>query len=73
MLATAAGNSEMVGKLGASAEEAGKNNVSFMAFFLTGNLEKCLDILIESGRVPEAAFFARTYLPSEVSRSVCVP
>merc|ERR1712106_927179 len=70
LLATAAGNAEMVGKLGASAEEAGKNNVSFMAFFLTGNLEKCLEILIESGRVPEAAFFARTYLPSEVSRVV---
>ena len=31
-------------------------------------LEDCLDTLIKSGRLPEAAFFARTYLPSEVSR-----
>merc|ERR1711971_577875 len=68
LLATAAGNAEMVGKLGSSAEEAGKNNVSFLSYFLLGDLEKCLDVLIESGRLPEAAFFARTYLPSQISR-----
>merc|ERR1712034_131149 len=33
-----------------------------------GNLEECLDTLIKSGRLPEAAFFARTYLPSEVKK-----
>ena len=48
-----------VGKLGASAEEAGKNNVSFLSYFLLGELEKCLEILITSNRIPEAAFFAR--------------
>jgi len=62
----------MVGKLGASAEEAGKNNVSFLSYFLLGDLEKCLEILITSNRVPEAAFFARTYLPSEISRVVAL-
>merc|ERR1712130_318021 len=65
-----AGNAEMVGKLGASAEEAGKNNVSFLSYFLLGDLERCLEILITSNRIPEAAFFARTYLPSEISRVV---
>jgi len=72
LLATAAGNAEMVGKLGASAEEAGKNNVSFLSYFLLGDLEKCLEILITSNRIPEAAFFARTYLPSEISRVVAL-
>merc|ERR1712130_366347 len=67
-----AGNAEMVGKLGASAEEAGKNNVSFLSYFLLGDLEKCLEILITSNRIPEAAFFARTYLPSEISRVVAL-
>ena len=33
-------------------------------------LEKCLQILLDSNRIPEAAFFARTYLPSEISRIV---
>jgi len=72
LLATAAGNADMVAKLGQSAEEAGKNNVSFLSYFLLGDLEKCLDILISSDRLPEAAFFARTYLPSEISRVVAL-
>merc|ERR1719266_634359 len=72
LLATAAGNADMVGKLGASAEEAGKNNVSFLSYFLLGDPEKCLEILITSNRIPEAAFFARTYLPSEISRVVAL-
>merc|ERR1712088_1308538 len=72
LLATAAGNADMVGKLGASAEQAGKNNVSFLSYFLLGDLEKCLEILIASNRIPEAAFFARTYLPSEISRVVAL-
>jgi len=70
LLATAAGNDAMVEKLGAASQESGKHNVSFLSYFLLGNLEKCLDILIESNRIPEAAFFARTYLPSKVSQVV---
>ena len=34
------------------------------------SLEECLKILIETNRLPEAAFFARTYMPSELSRWV---
>ena len=33
-------------------------------------LEDCLELLCNTGRYPEAAFMARTYLPSEVSRYV---
>ncbi len=33
-------------------------------------LEECLELLINTGRLPEAAFFARTYLPTQVSRVV---
>ena len=70
LLATAAGNTEMVGKLGMQADQAGKHNVSFLSYFMLGDLEKCLEILLDSERIPEAAFFARTYLPSEISRVV---
>jgi coatomer subunit beta' len=72
LLATAAGNAAMVGKLGAAAEDSGKHNVSFLSYFLLGQLEKCLEILIAANRIPEAAFFARTYLPSQVSRVVAL-
>jgi len=70
LLATAAGNADMVEKLGSAAEDGGKNNVSFLSYFLLGELEKCLEVLISTNRIPEAAFFARTYLPSEISRVV---
>ena len=53
------GNAEMVSKLAGAASDAGKNNVAFLSHFILGDLEKCLDVLIESGRLPEAAFFAR--------------
>jgi coatomer subunit beta' len=34
------------------------------AFF--ARLDECLQILVDTNRLPEAAFFARTYLPSKV-------
>jgi coatomer subunit beta' len=70
LIATAAGNATMVDKLAESALQNGKNNISFTSYFLLGNLEKCLDILISTERLPEAAFFARTYLPSQVPRII---
>lgn len=36
--------------------------------FLIFRLDACLELLIRTGRLPEAAFLARTYLPSQVSR-----
>ena len=35
-----------------------------------GRVEECLDLLCKADRLPEAAFFARTYLPSQVPRIV---
>ncbi|XP_018539629.1 coatomer subunit beta' [Lates calcarifer] len=70
LLATASGNTDMVGKLAEGAERDGKTNVAFLTYFLQGRLDKCLDLLIKTDRLPEAAFLARTYLPSHVSRVV---
>ncbi|KAL7990839.1 hypothetical protein Chor_014269 [Crotalus horridus] len=70
LLATASGNTNMVSKLAEAAEKDGKNNVAFMSYFLQGELDHCLELLIKTGRLPEAAFLARTYLPSQVSRVV---
>lgn len=70
LLASSAGNVGMVAKLAQTAEKAGQNNVAFLSYFTLGRLEECLEVLINTGRLPEAAFFARTYLPSQVSRVV---
>ncbi|XP_075717399.1 coatomer subunit beta' [Rhinoderma darwinii] len=70
LLATSSGNSSMVNKLAEGSERDGKNNVAFLSYFLLGKIDTCLELLISTGRLPEAAFLARTYLPSQVSRVV---
>lgn len=70
LLATSSGDAELVKKLGEDTITEGKNNISFLSFFLLGDLYKCLDILISTNRLPEAAFFARSYLPDQISRVV---
>lgn len=57
----------MIRQLGEQSSEAGKHNISFLSMFLLGDVERCLDILITTNRLPEAAFFARTYIPSKIS------
>lgn len=49
------------------AEAAGRQNIAFVCHFLRGRLDACVDLLLACGRLPEAAFFARTYAPSRVT------
>lgn len=67
LLATSSGDVDMLRNLGENGVSQGKFNISFLSMFLLGDLEKCLEILIQTNRIPEAAFFARTYLPNKVS------
>lgn len=53
------GDAEMIAKLAQTTRENGKNNISFVCYMLLGKLEQCLNLLIETDRIPEAAFFAR--------------
>lgn len=53
------GNATVMKQVAETADTLGRNNVSFLSYFMLGNLEKCLDILIATNRIPEAAFFAR--------------
>ena len=62
---SAAGLQALVGK----AEAAGRLNVAFLCQLLVGRLDACVDLLLAAGRIPEAAFFARTYLPSRISEA----
>lgn len=59
----ASGNRKGIMQLGEIAAAAGKNNISFLCSYVAGDLERCVDILVNTERLPEAAFFARTYLP----------
>lgn len=70
LLSTCTGDAKRLAVVAKDAASAGRTNVAFLALFLLGDLEGCIDVLCEAGRVPEAAFLARTYLPSQVSRIV---
>lgn len=70
MLATSCGNVDLVQKLGDLAKEKNINNISFLSNFILGDKHKALENLIQTDRLPEAAFFARTYLPSQVARVI---
>jgi len=64
------GNKKALYKLAHNTEKAGKNNIAFTCYLLCQETKKCVDLLIKSERLPEAAFFAQTYCPSEVPRIV---
>ncbi|CAG9808919.1 unnamed protein product [Chironomus riparius] len=67
LLASSSGDEDMLHSLKDSAMSQGKYNVAFMSMMLLNKLDECLDVLIETNRIPEAAMFARTYLPDKVS------
>ena len=70
LLYSATGNLTGMERLAKLAAEGGKTNVAFMCYFLTSNVEACADLLIATNRLPEAAFFVRTYLPSRIDEVV---
>ncbi|KAL5105903.1 Coatomer subunit beta [Taenia crassiceps] len=70
LIASSCGDVGMMQKLASDASSAQVDNLAFIAFFILGNLEACFELLLKSERYPEAAFFARTYLPSKASEAV---
>ncbi len=57
-------------ELAERAMELTRMNIAFTCYFLVADLDKCLNVLIVSKRIPEAAFFAKTYYPSKVTEMV---
>ncbi|GKC06809.1 coatomer subunit beta'-2-like protein [Tanacetum coccineum] len=72
LLYSSLGDAEEIAKLASLAKENGKNNVAFACLFMLGKLEDCLQLLVDSNRIPEAALMARSYLPSKVSEIVAL-
>ncbi|KDQ63948.1 hypothetical protein JAAARDRAFT_27621 [Jaapia argillacea MUCL 33604] len=70
LLLLSTGDREGLAKLAAKAEEKGQNNLAFATLFQLGDAKPCVDLLIKTQRVPEAALLARTYAPSQVPKVV---
>ena len=67
LLHASTANKEGMKELAIQARDTGRANVAFLAYFVTGQVEECIQLLVDTKRVPEAAFMARTYMPSKMS------
>ncbi|XP_047316950.1 coatomer subunit beta'-2 [Impatiens glandulifera] len=72
LLYSSLGDAEGIKNLASLAKDQGKNNVAFVCLFMLGELEDCLQLFIDSNRIPEAALMARSYLPSKVPEIVAI-
>ena len=72
LLATSSGSPETLKQLVEESKLKGKNNVAFVSMFMLKDIDGCIDLLIETKRIPEAAFMARTYAPSRVSEIIAL-
>lgn len=52
-------------KLAKLALSIGSNNIAFASFLQLGDSEACINLLADTGRLPEAALFARSYNPAK--------
>merc|ERR1712146_845952 len=70
LLYTSLGNYAGMEMLAEKSLKLGKTNVAFATLFLLGKVEQCIELLIKTERVPEAAFLARSYMPSLIPKCV---
>jgi coatomer subunit beta' len=57
-------------RLAKLAQEKGSNNIAFAAFLQLGDSASCISLLSQTGRLPEAALFARSYKPDLIPEVV---
>lgn len=70
LLHTSAGDAEGLLATAKQAQEASIANIAILCYVLLGMVKAALEVLIKANRLPEAAFFARTYCPSELPNVV---
>ncbi|CCI11060.1 unnamed protein product [Albugo candida] len=67
ILYTSRGDGVGLAKLANLATDKRRFNVAFLCRLLLNQTSECVKVLKETKRVPEAAFFARSYCPSKLS------
>jgi len=68
LLQTSMGDAEGLRATAKAAEAAGKMNVAMTSYFLLQDLDAVIKLLVDAGRIPEAAFFARSHCPEQIPR-----
>lgn len=64
------GDAEGLENVGNMALNDKKYNIAFQCFFSISMPERCYEILVEADRIPEAAMFARAYIPSKLNNAM---
>lgn len=64
LLHTSTSNTTGLKSLAEQASTAGLHNVAFSALWSLGDIEGCIDLLVQTNRLAEAVLFAQTYRPS---------
>lgn len=70
LTALSIGDSGLLNTVTEQAASEKKSNMAFMGYYLTGRAEECLDLLVNTDRVPEAMLMARTFVPSATERLI---
>ena len=70
LLYSSTGHAAGLERLAELARAKGKLNIAFICHFLRGRTDTCMQLLVDGKREAEAAFLARTYLPSRQSDMV---
>lgn len=70
ILFTSSGDSKGLQTLAVKARESAKFNIAFICYWTLKDIQSCIDLLVKTGRIAEAAFMARTYAPSQVTNIV---
>lgn len=67
LLYSTMGDAAGMDRLAKLARDSGRSNIAFLALFLLHRIDECIELLIQTERIPEAAFLCRTYSPSRIS------
>jgi len=70
LVQTANGDADELANTAKLAQDTGVANVACLCYLLLNDVKNALQVLIKANRLPEAAFFARTYCPSQLAEVV---
>ena len=70
LLHTASGNKDGLRSLAAQSTDSGLHNVAFSTLWSLGDVDGCIDLLVQTSRLAEAVLFAQTYKPSRAAELV---
>lgn len=70
LLHTASNNREGLRSLATQASDSGLHNVAFSTLWALGDVDGCIDLLVQTNRLAESVLFAQTYKPSRAPELV---